>query len=104
MIMKLVVFCAVLASATLAAAAPEPRAPTGKWHVNVAHSQCIALRDYGAEPGSPKLLLKAPAPGDVMQVAVLRDAARCHRLGRLAHAPINGVPFRAGHHSSSCLR
>jgi TonB family protein len=55
---------------------PEPRAPTGKWNVAFADAQCIAHRDYGGEAGSPRLLLKAAPLGEVMQVAVLRDAAR----------------------------
>lgn len=59
-----------------AVAATEPRAPGGKWNVNFADAQCVAHRDYGAGPGSPKLLLKAPAIGDVMQVAILRDSPR----------------------------
>lgn len=76
MIFRFIVFCMVVATAALSEAAPQPRGPSAKWHVSFAHSQCIALRDYGTEPGSPKLLLKAPALGEVMQVAVLRDAAR----------------------------
>jgi TonB family protein len=76
MIFRSIVFCLALASATAAEAAPEPRAPTGKWNVNFADAQCVAHRDYGTDPGAPKLVLKAPPLGDVMQVAVLRDAAR----------------------------
>ncbi|HYI38710.1 MAG TPA: energy transducer TonB [Allosphingosinicella sp.] len=76
MIFRFIVSWVVLASATLAEASPEPRAPSGKWHVSNAHSQCIAIRDYGAATGSPKLLIKAPAFGEVVQVAVLRDATR----------------------------
>jgi TonB family protein len=76
MIFKFTIGCVALASASLAQPAPEPRAPTGKWHVRTANSQCIALRSYGTDSGSPQLLLKAPARGEVMQVAVLRDAAR----------------------------
>jgi TonB family protein len=56
-------------------AAAEPRAPTGKWNVDFGDAQCIAHRDYG-EPNSPlRLVLKAPPVGDVMQVAVMRQAA-----------------------------
>lgn len=75
MIFKSVIFFAALASATAAQAAPEPRAPTGKWNVDFADAQCIAQRDYGT-PESPLLLvLKAPPAGDVMQVAAVRRAA-----------------------------
>lgn len=75
MIFKSIAFCLALASAALADTALEPRTPTGKWNVNFADAQCIAHRDYGAAAGSPKLLLKAPPIGEVMQVAILRDAA-----------------------------
>lgn len=64
-----------LAMATAAEAAPGPRAPSGKWNVDFGDAQCIAHRDYGTEGGSPRLVLKGTPLGDVMQVAVLRDAA-----------------------------
>lgn len=64
-----------LAFATAVAAAAGPRAPTGKWNVNFADAQCIASRDYGTAAKPLGLVLKAPAVGDVMQVAVLREAA-----------------------------
>lgn len=62
-----------LAFAAAAGAVAAPRAPSGKWNVDFADAQCIAHRDYGTAKGSPKLLIKAPALGDVMQVAILRD-------------------------------
>jgi TonB family protein len=74
MLLRPVLIAVVLVSATIAAAA-GPREPTGKWIVNFADAQCIAYRDYGAK-GSPRLLIKAPPLGDVMQVAVLREAGR----------------------------
>jgi TonB family protein len=76
MIFRSVVFCLALASAIVAEGASVQRSPSGKWIVNFADAQCIAQRDFGTEGGSPRLLLKAPALGEVMQVAVLRDAAR----------------------------
>lgn len=75
MILRPGILWLALTSAFVAEAAPQPRAPTGHWNVNFADAQCIAHRDYGTERGSPKLLLKAPPLGEVMQVAVLRDAA-----------------------------
>lgn len=75
-----------------AAAAAEPRAPTGKWNVNFADAQCTAHRDYGAGPGSPKLLLKAPAVGEVMQVAILRDSAPSEPAQVGATIAIDGRP------------
>src|SRR5688500_4206667 len=69
-----VVFSALL-FATAVGAAAEPRMATGKWNVNLADAECMAHRDYGT-PASPlRLVLKAPAVGDVMQVAVMRKAA-----------------------------
>jgi TonB family protein len=70
------VLFSALAFATAASAASEPRAPTGKWVVNFAQAQCIAHRDYGTEKGAPRLVLKAPPLGEVMQVAVLREVVR----------------------------
>jgi TonB family protein len=68
-----VVFVALVFANAVAVAA-EPRAPTGKWNVDFADAQCIAHRDYGPAAGYPKLLLKAPPVGEVMQVAILRDS------------------------------
>ena len=62
------------ALAFAAGAAAEPRAPSGKWNVNFADAQCIAHRDYGPPENPLRLVLKAPAVGDVMQVAVMRQA------------------------------
>lgn len=76
MIFRFVVLSLALASASAAGSAAAPRAPSGKWIVNFADAQCIAQRDYGTGEGSPRLVLKAPPLGDVMQVAILRDAAR----------------------------
>ncbi|HEX8483134.1 MAG TPA: energy transducer TonB [Allosphingosinicella sp.] len=75
MILRSMVCCLALAATPPAEAAAGPRAPSGKWHVNFDEAQCIASRNYG-EGGSPQLILKAPALGEVMQVAVLRNAPR----------------------------
>jgi TonB family protein len=75
MIFRSLVLFSALASAVAADAASEPRAPTAKWVVNFADAQCIAHRDYGTEKGAPRLVLKAPPLGDVMQVAILRHVA-----------------------------
>ncbi|HYW15684.1 MAG TPA: energy transducer TonB [Allosphingosinicella sp.] len=76
MIFGFIVSWVALASATLVQTASGPRVPSGKWHLSNAHSQCIALRDYGTEDGSPRLILKASPLGEVVQVGILRDAAR----------------------------
>ncbi|HYJ82422.1 MAG TPA: energy transducer TonB [Allosphingosinicella sp.] len=67
---------ALLAFSAAVAAAGEPRAPTGKWNVDFADAQCIAQRDYGTPASRLRLVLKAPALGDVMQLAVFRPAER----------------------------
>jgi TonB family protein len=74
MLMRTIIFFLALASATAVEAAPGPRLPTGKWNVNFAEAQCIAHRNYGPGDNPVRLVLKAPAVGDVMQVAVLRPA------------------------------
>jgi hypothetical protein len=56
------------------AAAAGSRAPTGKWNVDFADAQCIAQRDYGSPGRVLKLVLKVPAVGSVVQVAVVRSA------------------------------
>ena len=58
-----------------AAAAAAERTPTGKWIVNFAEAQCIAHRDYGTPARPLRLLLKAPAVGDIVQLAVKQKAS-----------------------------
>lgn len=67
-----VFFALMLAAADGAAA--EPHAPTGKWNVNFGDAQCVAHRDYGIPAKPLRLVLKAPPVGDVMQVAIMREA------------------------------
>jgi TonB family protein len=87
-----VAFCLALAAAAAAEAQPGPREPVGKWNVNFDDAQCIAHRDYG-RPGSPlKLALKAPAVGDVMQVAVLRPAGWTEAAQVEAAVAVDGRP------------
>lgn len=71
-------FSLAFAIAGTVGAAAEPRAPTGKWNVNFGDAQCIAHRDYGITGKPLRLVLKAPPVGDVMQVAVLREARTSH--------------------------
>jgi hypothetical protein len=55
-------------------AAPAPHAPTGKWVVDFAESQCLASRNYGP-PGQPLYLVLKPSPmGQVMQISIVRKA------------------------------
>ncbi len=63
-----------LIAAPASAQSDEPRAPTGKWVVDFADSQCIATRDYGSVD-MPLLLYFKPAPlGGVMQVGLIRKS------------------------------
>jgi TonB family protein len=62
--------CALVPLST--AAAPVPKAPQGKWVVNFDNAQCVASRNYGTLEAPLYLILKAPALGDVMHLAVLR--------------------------------
>lgn len=75
MLLKSLAGFITLAAAAGAGTAPGPRVPTGKWNVDFADAQCVALRDYGTAANPLRLVLKAPAVGDVMQVAVFRPAA-----------------------------
>jgi TonB family protein len=66
-------FClALLAPSSIAVPAPDVRAPTGKWVVDFADAQCFAVRDYGTPDNPIQLLLKAPAIGGVVQIAIAR--------------------------------
>jgi TonB family protein len=76
MLLRLIVSFIALAFASAVEAESEPHAPTGKWNVNFADAQCIALRDYGTPDSPLRLVLKATPVGDVMQVAVTRQAPR----------------------------
>ena len=64
-----VVGCFLLAASPAAAAAP-PLQPTGKWVVSYSVSQCVAYRDYGTAEAPLRLLIKAPAIGDVFQLTI----------------------------------
>ncbi|HEX8239113.1 MAG TPA: energy transducer TonB [Allosphingosinicella sp.] len=92
MTFRSIVIGVALASAAFTEAASESRAPTGKWNVNFADAQCVAHRDYGTPADPLKLLLKAPAVGDVMQVAVLRPAAWTSAEQVKATVTVDGGP------------
>ena len=61
--------CFLLAASPAAAAAPTLQ-PTGKWVVSYSVSQCVAYRDYGTAEAPLRLLIKAPAIGDVFQLTI----------------------------------
>ena len=64
----------LLCAIGLGLTAATPRQPTGRWVVEFNDAQCIASRNYGS-PGNPlRLVLKAPAAGNVIQVGVIRAA------------------------------
>ena len=94
MLLRAIVFSAALASAGAIAAAPAGRAPTGKWIVNFADAQCIAYRDYGTGPNPLRLVVKSPPVGDVMQVAVLREAGRSPAEQLRSTIAIDGRPLK----------
>ena len=74
--MKKMLFFMALAGATAASqalAAPIVRQPTGNWVVNFDDAQCVASRNFGTKEEPLFLVLKAPAIGDVVQVAVVRS-------------------------------
>ena len=65
----------LLCAMGLGLAAAAPRQPSGRWVVEFNDAQCLASRNYGT-PGNPLLLvLKAPAAGNVIQLAVIRPAS-----------------------------
>jgi TonB family protein len=81
---------------TLAAAPLSARAPTGKWNVNFADAQCMASRDYGTPEDRVELVLKAPAIGGVMQVAIVRKSSSVITAQTKALVTLDGAPpFKA---------
>ncbi|MEA1013850.1 energy transducer TonB [Sphingosinicella sp. LY1275] len=75
MTLKLMIFMSLIASTSVVhAAASDGVAPTGKWTVNFRDAQCVATRAYGSEKKPLFLALKAPAVGDVMQIAVMQQS------------------------------
>ncbi len=63
---------AVLVVSSAAAAAADPKQPTGKWVVNFDDAQCVATRNYGSEADPIYLVLKAPATGGSLQVGIVQ--------------------------------
>lgn len=88
-------FLAFLAPA-LGAPAPEPRAPARGWDVNFADAQCLATREYGTPQDPLQLVLKSPALGGVMQIAVVRRGSPMRPVQLIATAAIDErAPFEA---------
>ena len=62
----------IASTISTATAAGLPREPTEKWLVDFADAQCIASRNYGTADDPLVLAIKAPALGDVIELAVVR--------------------------------
>jgi TonB family protein len=60
----------LLGSLMLAAANTATLQPTAKWQVDFGESHCVASREYGTAGRPLTLMLKAPASGDVIQLAL----------------------------------
>ena len=67
---------AVLTMSSAAAAAADPKQPTGKWIVEFADAQCVATRNYGSETDPLYLVLKAPATGGAVQIGTVRKSSK----------------------------
>ena len=83
----------LVSSVALLAAGPPaaPLRPTGKWLVNFDDAQCLAEREYGTPDDPLRLVLKQPASGSIIQVAVLRKG------GVIRPSQTNGsIGFDAG--------
>lgn len=64
---------AVVATSAPTPAAPPVRQPTANWVINFDDAQCVATRNFGTKEEPLFFALKAPAIGDVMQIAVVRS-------------------------------
>jgi len=71
---KLALLLALLAPSSVAEPVRNGRVPTGDWSVNFDDAQCLAVRNYGSPANQIQLVLKAPAVGGVVQVAIMRKA------------------------------
>lgn len=67
---------ALLAAVSASAQGAAPLVPTAKWVVDFDEAQCVAMRNYGTESKPLLFVLKQPAAGEIMQVAVLRKGVR----------------------------
>jgi len=94
MLLRPFAFLALLAAPALVAAGPTPRAPTAKWTVNFADAQCLAMRNYGTAEDPVRLILKSPAIGDVVQVAISRKGHAADPSQSSAMVALDGgAPF-----------
>src|SRR5687767_15100017 len=76
-------------------AAAAPRQPSGRWVVEFNDAQCIASRNYGTPDSPLRLVLKSPAAGDIVQLAVIRPAARSDTAQLDSEVAIDqGAPVR----------
>lgn len=76
MLLRTLIFLALASPAAATAAEPELRRPMAKWVVDFDDSKCVASRRYGTDAEPLHLVLKAPPIGDVMQLAIMRQAPR----------------------------
>lgn len=60
----------MLGSVFMMAAATSAVQPTSKWLIDFGESHCVASREYGTAERPLTLMLKAPASGDVVQLAI----------------------------------
>jgi TonB family protein len=93
---KLALLLALGASPSVAGPAPGVRAPTRGWDVNFADAQCLASREYGSPQEPLQLVLKSPAIGGVVQVAIVRKGAAIETAQRTATVAVDDrPPFKA---------
>ncbi len=86
---------ALLALPASALASATPRAPARGWNVDFSAAQCVATRDYGTSREPVQLILKAPAFGDVVQVAIARKSNLTGPNQTEANVSVDGgSPFR----------
>jgi TonB family protein len=92
MLPRLIVLLALAAPPSTAVSGQEGRAPTRGWTVNFADAQCLAVRDYGSGQEPLQLVLKSPAIGGVVQVAIVRKGPPNDPAQLKAMVAIDGRP------------
>jgi TonB family protein len=88
--LKYLISLALLAAPAMALSAP--RTPTAQWNVDFADARCLASRNYGTAQEPIQLILKSPAIGEVVQVAIASKGSLRKPAQTTATVLVDGRP------------
>jgi TonB family protein len=92
MMLKRLGLLALLTTLAGATSGPTLRVPAAQWNVDFADAQCLASRNYGSAEEPVQLVLKTPAIGDVVQVAIARKGSWRSAVQIIASVAVDGRP------------